>query len=95
MRVGGAVRGRSVGVDVADGNMGKYTGDSTVGINVVVVASPKRAQGGLLQVVLLGIVTLLKIEFVELAILPPPSHCGAIAHPSTNLAVMFTSPVSG
>ena len=48
-----------VGLDIMDDNEGKYTGDSTAGIGVVLAVPPGVDQLGLLQVVMLGLLTLL------------------------------------
>ena len=51
----------SMGLDIMDNNVGKYTGDSTAGIGFVLAVPPGAAQLGLLQVVLLGLLTLLAV----------------------------------
>ena len=59
--MGRVVASVTVGLDIMEDNVGKYTGDSTAGIGFVLAVPPGAAQLGLLQVVLLGLLTLLAV----------------------------------
>ena len=51
----------TVGLDIMDDNVGKYIGDSTAGIGFVLAVPPGAVRLWLLQVVLLGLLTLLTV----------------------------------